>query len=263
MDEELASGLSCTKREGNTLSMAIRTFWDDGDYAPLTKTNPMQVKGAHICLLSHITKTELDLSLTSVNMVNGFGNRILWICARRSKSVALPRPMPIEEIAGLQRRLWALVARAQNTGEMYLTSAAVAEWKRIYPELSAETPGLTGAVTSRAEAQTMRLALLYALLDGKQSIDTPHIHAAVSLWRYAQASSAILFYDRAVDRTEQKILAVLQGGECTQTTLNKALGGHVSGAKIRGIITSLQAANKIKIRMDKNRTLISICGECG
>lgn len=132
MDEELASGLSCTKREGNTLSMAIRTFWDGGEYSPLTKTNPMQVKGAHICLLSHITKTELDLSLSSVNMANGFGNRFLWICARRSKSVSLPRPMPHEEIAVMQWRLWQLVAQAQQTGEVYLTGEAMQEWNRIY-----------------------------------------------------------------------------------------------------------------------------------
>jgi hypothetical protein len=39
-DEEFASGLACTKREGNTLSMGLRCFWDSGDYAPLTKNNP-------------------------------------------------------------------------------------------------------------------------------------------------------------------------------------------------------------------------------
>ena len=31
MDEEFASGLACTRREGNTLSMGIRSFWDSGD----------------------------------------------------------------------------------------------------------------------------------------------------------------------------------------------------------------------------------------
>lgn len=44
MDEEFASGLACTRREGNTLSMGIRSFWDSGDYAPLTKNNPITVR---------------------------------------------------------------------------------------------------------------------------------------------------------------------------------------------------------------------------
>ena len=59
----LSSGLACTRREGNTLSMGIRSFWDSGDYAPLTKNNPITVRGAHINILTHITMQELAVSL--------------------------------------------------------------------------------------------------------------------------------------------------------------------------------------------------------
>ena len=62
-DEEFASGLACTKREGNTLSMGIRCFWDSGDYAPLTKSSPIRVRNAHICLITHITMQELAVAL--------------------------------------------------------------------------------------------------------------------------------------------------------------------------------------------------------
>ncbi len=253
MDEELASGLSCTKREGNTLSMAIRTFWDGGDYSPLTKTNPMQVRGAHICLLSHITKAELDLSLSSVNMANGFGNRFLWICARRSKSVPLPRPMSLEEVASMQWRLWELVAQAQKRGEVGLTSAAAEAWRDVYKELSAETHGLTGAIVNRAEAQTMRLALVYALLDGKSAIDTPHITSALSLWRYAEASAAILFQGRSTDSPEAKILSVLRSGSCTTTDLYRAFNRHITAAKLNSVLASMEASNIIAITRPKGR----------
>lgn len=75
MDEEFASGLACTKREGNTLSMGIRCFWDSGDYSPLTKNNPITVKGAHINIITHITMQELAVCLGEVQAFNGFGNR--------------------------------------------------------------------------------------------------------------------------------------------------------------------------------------------
>jgi hypothetical protein len=65
-DEEFASGLACTKREGNTLSMGLRCFWDSGDYAPLTKNNPVRVKNAHICIITHITMQELAVALADV-----------------------------------------------------------------------------------------------------------------------------------------------------------------------------------------------------
>ena len=90
LDEEFASGLSCTKREGNTLSMGIRCFWDSGEYAPLTKNNPISVRGAHINILTHITMQELSVCLGDVQAFNGFANRFLWICARRAKLVIEP-----------------------------------------------------------------------------------------------------------------------------------------------------------------------------
>lgn len=71
MDEAFASGLACTKREGNTLSMGIRCFWDSGDYAPLTKNNPVMVRGAHISIITHITMQELAVCLGKVQTVNG------------------------------------------------------------------------------------------------------------------------------------------------------------------------------------------------
>ena len=148
MDEEFASGLACTKREGNTLSMGIRCFWDSGDYSPLTKSNPVTVKGAHINIVTHITMQELAVCLAEVQAFNGFGNRFLWICARRSKFVALPSPMPENELAPIQRELWRIIAKAQKSGAIGMTSQCREYWKSIYPDLSREHTGLVGNIIS-------------------------------------------------------------------------------------------------------------------
>ena len=68
-------------------------------------------------------------------------------------------------------------------------------WWAVYPELSEGGPGLSGAVTSRAEAQTMRLALLYALLDSSDCIRREHLVAALALWEYVEASAQCVFGD--------------------------------------------------------------------
>lgn len=177
LDEEFASGLACTKREGNTLSMGIRCFWDSGDYAPLTKNNPVTVRAAHISILTHITVQELAVCLGEVQAVNGFGNRFLWICARRAKLVPLPSRMPDTELAPLQRELWRLVGLAQQRGAMTMTPPAVALWESLYTELSQEHSGLAGSIINRAEAQTLRLALIYALLEGAERIAESHLQA--------------------------------------------------------------------------------------
>ena len=62
-------------------------------------------------------------------------------------------------------------------------------WRAIYSKLSAKPPGLLGAATARAEAQVVRLSLIYALLDRAAAIGTEHLTAALALWRYCADSA--------------------------------------------------------------------------
>ena len=267
LDEEFASGLACTKREGNTLSMGIRCFWDSGDYAPLTKNNPVTVRGAHISILTHITVQELAVCLGEVQAVNGFGNRFLWICARRAKLVPLPARMPDAELAPLQRELWRLVGLAQQRGTMTMTPPAVALWESLYTELSQEHSGLAGSIINRAEAQTLRLALIYALLDGAERIAENHLQAALAMWNYAQESALYIFGNKAADPVEQKILALLESGEKTGTEVNKYFGGHVSKERLQTVLEELAARQRISLTKytsgGRPRLVISLCEKSG
>lgn len=252
LDEEFASGLACTKREGNTLSMGIRCFWDSGDYAPLTKNNPVTVRGAHISILTHITMQELAVCLGEVQAVNGFGNRFLWVCARRAKLVPLPSRMPDAELAPLQRELWRLVGLAQRRGTITMTPSAVELWESLYTELSQEHSGLAGSIINRAEAQTLRLALIYALLDGAERIAESHLKAALALWNYAQESALYIFGDRVADPLEDKVLEALKAGPLTATELSAALNRHVPRERLQPLLQQLEGQQRISIQKQKN-----------
>lgn len=262
MDEELATGLACLRREGNTLSSAIRVLWDSGDFNPIIKNNQVRTHGAHVNFISHITKSELKAMLPSVHMVNGFANRILWICARRTRLVSLPKRMPADRVADLQLRLWKLVAHAQALGELSMTADARATWQNVYNDLSKEAPGDIGAIVNRAEAQTLRLALVYALLDGKNSIDTPHILSALAVWRYAHESAVFLFGECGNDPAERKILALLKFRPATATALYHAFNRHVSKEQMQTALGNLVAANRITVEKQPSRgrprTVISL-----
>lgn len=250
-DEEFASGLACTKREGNTLSMGIRCFWDSGDYAPLTKNNPVTVRGAHINIITHITMQELAVCLGDVQAVNGFGNRFLWICARRSKLVALPSRMPESELSPLQREMWRLVAQAQKRGAMNMNGNALELWESIYPDLSQEHTGLAGSIINRAEAQTLRLALVYALLDGQGAIGENHLKAALAMWRYAQDSALYIFGDRAADPLEERILEILKQGPLSATELSAALNRNVPKERLQPLLQQMEAQRLISVTQIK------------
>lgn len=260
-------GLACTKREGNTLSMGIRCFWDSGDYAPLTKNNPVTVRGAHISILTHITMQELAVCLGEVQAVNGFGNRFLWVCARRAKLVPLPSRMPDAELAPLQRELWRLVGLAQQRGTMTMTPPAEALWESLYTALSQEHSGLAGSIINRAEAQTLRLALIYALLDGQGQIEEAHLHAALAFWQFAQESALYIFGNKAADPVEQKILELLATGEKSSTEVNKHFGGHVSKERLQNVLEELAARQRISLTKynsgGRPRLVISLCGKSG
>lgn len=251
MDEEFASGLACTKREGNTLSMGIRCFWDSGDYSPLTKNNPITVKGAHINIITHITIRELAVSLGEVQAFNGFGNRFLWICARRSKLVALPSQMPENELGPIQRELWRIIATVQKYGMVKMSPACLEYWKKIYADLSREHGGLVGSIINRAEAQTIRLALAYALLDGKNIIEEPHLRAALAMWRYAEASAFYIFADKSADPLEVKIVEALKNGPLTATELSALLCRNIPKERLQPLLQQMEARQLISVRKEK------------
>src|SRR5262249_12294343 len=83
-------------------------------------------------------------------------------------------------------------------------------WEAAYPDLSAERPGLLGAVVARAEPQVIRLALVYALLDCTHQIDVVHLEAAMAVWAYCEESATRIFGDSLGDPIADEILLALR-----------------------------------------------------
>ena len=239
IDEEFAAAIASTKREGNTLSMSVRSFWDSGNYEPLTKTSQIRVKDAHVGIVTHITIREVRRNLDAMQIANGFANRFIWICARRAKLVACPEAMPEAEFAALQDRLWERIRLAQSRGEIALTAEAKRFWHGAYLQISKDRPGASGDITARGEAHCLRLALVYALLDGADSIGVEHLWAALALWQYAQDSALYIFGSGEEDGLFRKILFLLKSGPKSTTELNSLLNGHVPSRKIQNCLQEL------------------------
>ena len=73
---------------------------------------------------------------------------------------------------------------------------------------------MLGAIIGRTEAQVIRIALIYALLDQRDKIDLVHLEAAIAVWEYCEASARYIFGDALGDPIADEILqAVRQAGE--------------------------------------------------
>jgi hypothetical protein len=99
----------------------------------------------------------------------------------------------------------------------YWTANTAAKWEKIYPAVSEGLPSLLGAISSRAEAQVVRLALLYALLDlelrpsePKVTMGLHHLNAALAVWSYCEYSARHIFGELLGDPIADEILRALR-----------------------------------------------------
>jgi hypothetical protein len=193
VESEFASVLQVMKRDGNTLSALIRNAWDGKNLKLLTKNSPATSTSPHISIIAHITSDELTRHLDSNEYGNGFANRFLWVCARRSKYLPNGGQLQDLDLEPLMLRVMEVVEFSRNTEELRRDEKAGNLWNEVYRKLSDGKPGLLGSVIARSEAQTMRLACLYALLDLSTAIRVEHLQAALALWSYSEQSAQFIF----------------------------------------------------------------------
>ena len=85
IEPEFASVLRASSREISTLSPTLRSGWDGRPLAILTRTAPARASTAHIAVIGHITRHELRRHTTSLELANGYINRVLLIACRRQR----------------------------------------------------------------------------------------------------------------------------------------------------------------------------------
>jgi phage/plasmid primase-like uncharacterized protein len=235
VESEFAQVLRQCARPGNTLSATIRSAWDSGNLQTLTRNDPITATGAHVCLIGHITAEELRAELTATDSANGFANRFILMAAERSKRLPFGGDDLDPDVrADLTSRLARAAGAAKQRGVMRLTSAARDAWEAAYAVLSEGQSGLLGAVTARAEAQTLRLALLYALMDEAREIDRPHLFAALAVWERAEASARFVFGSALGDRIADAILRALRAAQ-----------GGMTRTQISGLFHKNETAERI------------------
>ncbi len=242
IEDEFAQPLKVMQREGNTLSPVLRRAWDGDQLSTLTRNQPLRATDAHISMIGHITREEALRLITATDVANGFANRFLWVCVRRSKH--LPRGGQFEgkDRTRLVARIQDVVRFAQRLNEIGMTKTASARWEQVYEDLTADCSGLLGSATSRGEAQVMKISSLYALLDLRGEIDLPHLEAGLEVWRYCAHSARYLFGNRLGDPVADRIAEALRENRSglTLTDINALFSGHVPGPRITASLEALR-----------------------
>lgn len=254
VEGEFGKTLKVMTREGNILSAVIRSSWDGDRLQTLTKNSPLKATGAHVSIIGHVTKTELMRLLTQTDTENGFANRFLWVLVKRSKSLPFGGDWQTVDAGTLVSALSEALEFAKTPRELRWGGTARDLWASVYSDLSEGRPGLLGAATSRAEAQVLRLACTYAVMDLSSSIEAEHLEAALAVWRYCEASARFIFGNSTGDPIADRIVAALEDEPdgLTRTDLIHLFGRNKSRDRIGQALATLEKLGRV--RREKTET---------
>ena len=255
VESELAGVFKKMNREGNTLGAVQRQAWDGRWLAAMPRADAARASQAHVSLIGHATKDAVQRFVTEDEINSGTANRWLWFVVRRVHELPDGGAPPdhilnplVMELANWVKWLESLhppvvVKWAEDDG----THDA---WRQVYHDLSANRPGLLGVVTSREEAQCVRLALIYALLDQSLVICRPHLEAALEVLRYARDTCRWI-WGEGFSPAAQEILDLLKKeGALTRTAINDHFSGHLNAHAITRALQELLDQEQIRTEKD-------------
>jgi hypothetical protein len=244
VESEYAVTMARSKREGNSLAGMLRQAWD-GDHLSVMNRSKLKASDPHVAIVAHITPREFRAKLQDSEMAGGTYNRFMPIYSHRN--LMLPNPVgtdakTVEEFgAALAKK----VARARTLSLVPFTPTAEKLYvEELYEKLTDDSvAGPAAEFTARAAAYCQRVAMLYALLDGREQIDEGDLRAAHALVLYSQASAVHLLMGSGTGdiRLDKLIRAVKDAGEdgLTQTQVTRLFGNHVKAAEKREIVSKL------------------------
>jgi len=265
IEDEFAAVLRAMSRRGNTLGTTLRRAWDGRSLQVMVKGQPQMVIGAHISMLAQTNQEDLRRYLDKVDVLNGFANRFLWCCVRRRRLLPFGGRIPETEFRELMKPIRSALRFSRTAGEIALSKKAMDLWASEYPALTADIPGLVGSVVSRGEAQTRRLAAIYAVLDNSRVVRTHHLRAALAVWAYCFSSAQFLFGDRiesvAEARLSSKIYGLLQDHPegMTRTEISASLSNHYAKKSIDDVLEKLREERLVTSTMKRTRGRSAQC----
>lgn len=248
VESEFAQVMKVLAREGNTLSPVIRNAWDGKTLQTMAKNSPLRATGAHIGIVGHITKQELLRHITATELANGFFNRFMVLAVQRSKTLPFGGRLGGDDLTRVREQVTLAARFAAVEQHISFDPQARECWIAAYDDLSRGEAGLAGAATARAEAHTVRVALLYALLDCSDVIQLQHLEAALAFWAYSAASARWVFGESIGDPTADDIwtLARDRNDGITRTEVSNLFSRNKKAREIDRALQALIDAGRLE-----------------
>ena len=206
----------------------------------------------HLVVIGHITAPEAKAQAVRRRRVRRNRQPIPAIAVRQWQLLDDETPEP--DLAGIAAELEPRIhmAHVAAPARFRRTESARAYWKQVYRVLcESEVDGPLGEVLARAPAYVLRLALLYALIDGRTEIHPEHIRAGLAVVKYAADTARDVFGDLSGDTDLDKLSAGLRRAGpkgMTQTEISALFGRNKSTDQINMLVGQLAEQNVAHVR---------------
>ncbi len=254
LETEFSRLLAVCARSGNTLSEVLRQAFDSSKHlVSNTKSDHCIATHPHISLIGHITPTELKERMNDISYSNGFANRILWVEAYSSKSLpfgGIPDWYAQEKLIINLRNV---VAWAKERHVLCNRAMRVLQHGKSRYNKRDNERGITGALLQRDRTHLLRLAMIYAILDGRVCINENHLKAALSVWHYSAQTVRRLFGNMKGSTVAEKIYDfILISGEVSMREIYDHLSRNVSSSEIQMTILGFEVQGLVRTFMEKS-----------
>ncbi len=217
-EPEFASVLARSRRDGNSLTMVVRNAYDGVPLQTITTGNPLYASDHHISVVGAITPGELINRMTDVDIANGFANRFMLVCSKKSKLLPDGGEPDYNEMTRLTahfKRIAAKLREGRPVRRMHRTEKARELWHAEYHARHKDDlpDGAVASLRGRWHAHSTRLSVAYALLDGSSTVDVAHVRAGLAAWDYAEASIKNIFNDEKADPELGKLTEFVDNSE--------------------------------------------------
>ncbi len=246
LEPEFGVVLARARREGNALAQVLREAWDGRDLRVQTKV-PLIATAPHLAVNGHISPEEFRARVSQRDVAGGSYNRFLLLYVERSKRLPDGGGADHEAVREMSHDLRRRLGHARRIGEVRRAGAAAEYWRHLYNALvDLEDDVIVSDWVARCIPYVMRLAALYAVLDGTAEVQEHHLRAASALVRYAMDSVRYVVQGgEAQPRSDTGYVSKLikQAGPdgINRSALNKAFASRGDAAALDAALTEVLA----------------------
>jgi hypothetical protein len=237
-------GAAQRKTTGNLVSF-LNDAADGVDPLQVIRANPIEVKGAHVCLIGGTTPRWLKAHVDSDKVALGLVNRLAIIFCKRERRVPRPRNLAQHELERFRLNLKAALDEAlKHEGPIEFDAEAerwLTDWQDRWDERRATWPEEIDDLVSRTAEMAHKRAVVYALAQGRERPNVNDAKAGISYAMWVARNNIEFFAETDlshVQRLHRRVLSFASNGGGTLRDLEQKLGGKYPAEMVKREVRS-------------------------